>query len=174
MFERMAKAMAIGFIALLIISGVAVSRYDGTASASPVLSASDLSRKDVFGSARLSVGERSNGVEICHRRLTELSFAFARVKRTKNESEIDKARRFCDCFANQVEDRSSRMQYAMAMTVLAKGYAIASPRSFPAFNEYKTAAGKHGMSADEFETMRRELGRSLTQSAEQCAMNMTE
>lgn len=170
MFVQMAKAIGIMIAGLVALAWFFLSNSGTTAVASP--SPDNLTRKDVFGSARLSASERANGIEICNRRITEFSFATVRLKRTKKESDLEKAHRFCDCFANQVEDRSSRMQYAMAMTVLSKGYSIRDNARFPAFAEYKAAARKHGMSGDDFETMRRELGRSLVQSAEQCVTNM--
>ena len=170
MFGQMAKAMAAMVFGLVVMAGFFVGKDWSSASAAP--SPDSLTRKDVFGSARLSAAERANGVEICNRRITEFSFATVRLKRTRNESQLDQARRFCDCFANQVEDRSSRMQYAMAMTVLSKGYSIRDHGRFPAFADYKAVARKHGMSGDDFDAMRRELGRSMAQSAEQCVMNM--
>ncbi len=170
MFGQMAKAIAAMVFGLLMLGSFLIGRDWSPASAAPA--PDSLSRKDVFGSARLTGSERADGVATCNRRIGEFSFAMVRIKRRMNDTESDRARRFCDCFVNQVEDRSSRMQYAMAMTVLAKGYSIQSPRSFPVFGDYKTAARKHGMSGEDFETMRRELGRSMVQSAEQCVLNM--
>ncbi len=170
MFGQMVKAIGVMIVGLIAVGWFFLSNAGSSAIASP--SPDSLSRKDVFGSARLTASERASGVEVCNRRITEFSFATVRLKRTKKESELDKARRFCDCFANQVEDRSSRMQYAMAMTVLSKGYSIRDHARFPAFADYKAASRKHGMSGEDFDAMRRELGRSMIQSAEQCALNM--
>jgi hypothetical protein len=153
-----------------MVGGFLFVKIGSSAVAAP--SPDKMSRKDVFGSARLTPAERTDGVATCHRRITGLAFVFASRGKSRRADLDQNVRRFCDCFVNQVEDRSSLMQYAMAMTVLAKGYAIRDYRSFPAFADYKSAARSHGMSADDFETMRRELGRSLTHAAEQCVENL--
>lgn len=170
MFELVGRVIIGGVVGLVLLIGIVVTKYNSSAVAA--VPPDRLSRKDVYGSARLTTAQRADGVSTCHRRISGFAFVFSSRGKSQRAELDGPVRRFCDCLVNQVEDRSSAMQYAMAMTVLAKGYAVADYRRFPAFAEYKAAARNHGMSGDEFETMRRELGRSLTQSAEQCVEHM--
>lgn len=172
MFGQMAKAMAIMVVGLIVISGVFLAKAGSSASAAP--SPDNMTRKDVFGSVRLTAAERASGVETCNRRFDVFSAAQSQARRKQNLGVTEPARRFCECFVNQIEDRSSRLQYAMAMTVLDKGYLFSSPNAFGTFQKYKSAAERHGMSADDIETMRRDLGSSMKMAAEQCARNMFE
>ena len=62
MFGQMAKAMAAMVFGLVVMAGFFVGKDWSSASAAP--SPDSLTRKDVFGSARLSAAERANGVDV--------------------------------------------------------------------------------------------------------------
>lgn len=172
MIGQLGRLIAAGVFGLIMIVGFLVSRADVFAAAGPA--PGDLTRKDVYGSARLTASQRDDGVKTCRNRIGLFSGMLASRASSRRAAVDEPVRRFCDCFVNQVEDRSSMMQYTMAMNVLSVSSVLSNYRSFPAFPKYKTAAARHGMSTDEFETMRRELGRSLTQAAEQCVSNMVQ
>jgi hypothetical protein len=79
----------------------------------------------------------------------------------------------CDCFVDRLEERTSRLQFLMAMQVVrSAGSAFSAP---PEFRKLAAAAEKIGISTSRFDELakeaRREGGTAILQCAERMAMS---
>lgn len=135
--------------------------------------AETLTRQDVFGSARLSAAERTRHAAHCASNKDKLAAAFGISRRLTDEARKRRADdiyqfvpAFCECFVNQVEDRGSRMQVLMAMSLVEQAGMLFSQPSYGAF---RRAALKAGMTDEQYDAARAEFQRISVRSAELCA-----
>lgn len=135
--------------------------------------AETLTRQDVFGSARLSAAERARHAEHCASNKEKLGSAFSSSWRLTAEARKRKADdvyqfvpAFCECFVSQVEDRGSRMQVLMSLSMLEQAGMIFSQPSYGAF---RRAALKAGMTPEQYGLAHAEFQRISHRSAELCS-----
>ena len=149
-----AAAACVGAVALAAVP-LAVKQPS-----SDVAGQTALSRKDVFGSARLTPVQRNAHTSACVQQLRALPTDFRRLGKGGPNGDRQGAVREefivkqCECLVGQLEDRGSTMQFLMAMDVLVSADVYRRIRRPPAFTEFKSQAQQHGMSTHDFEAIR--------------------
>jgi hypothetical protein len=77
--------------------------------------------------------------------------------------------KFCDCFVNRLEDKTTRLQFAMAMTLIEHGEAGNEAKAAPALSDLKKAALRLGQRTEDYEQSRRDVPALAKASVEGCA-----
>jgi hypothetical protein len=169
----------IAFALTGLLLSIAGCKPSSTAALSALGAQSDLQSFDLAGSARLKGPERDGAIERCSKRSNTLAGPInmrgaGTVNLTSLRASIaDFYRPFCDCFVNELEDRSSKMQFKMTMSLLDQAHDITRNGSVPEFANFRMVAAKHGMTSADFERARSQLHPIARASAGVCYSRLT-
>lgn len=127
----------------------------------------ELKPTDMFRAARLTADERERAVADCTARASKW------MALSNASSKYSSAERRCDCFVNQVEDRGSKLQFAVAMDALANFSWDHSARAIERSTKYRAVALKSGMSEIEYQRALTDTVSIVTTSAQTCMRHLT-
>ena len=142
--------------------------------------ATGLSSRDVHGSADLSNTQRADWVNFCRVRHTAAWAALykhLRVARWDSDGTAAKhhadADDFCTCLVEVVEHRSSRMQVQMMRAMIAGQHFLHELDGKEAFHDFRELAGKHKMSAEDFDGVVKHTDRIMSDARSACSSKAT-
>ncbi|HRK19599.1 MAG TPA: hypothetical protein PK970_11630 [Hyphomicrobiaceae bacterium] len=126
--------------------------------------------EDMYRAARLTAAERQLAVDDCTARASSwisLTKSFARAEARQAATE-----RACDCFVNQMEDRSSKLQFAVAMEAIANAPWTGGRGVSSATAKYRKIARNSGMSDVEYERAMVETRTVMDVAARTCIAHL--
>lgn len=164
--------LAVIVVASVGAGSVVLSSPHGTALLSVVMPGHTyaLRPEDMHRAARLTTAERQQAVDDCTRRASSwisLTKSFARAEARQTITE-----RACDCIVNQVEDRGSKLQFAVAMEAIANAPWTGGRGISAATAKYKKVARNSGMSDIEFERAMEETRTVMEVAARTCIAHL--
>jgi hypothetical protein len=139
----------------------------------------NLSSTDVHGSARLTRNERDAAVALCISKVVHTPISSGgtiRISGTVSDlrkKRTEEATPACDCVINQVEDRSSKLQFLMVMDAIAKANTLFFRRGSPEFSRFWDHAQKAGMNYGEFQAAGRQIERIMASTIDTCSKHLS-
>lgn len=179
------KAIAViigAFIVMLILFGkvlLSAALSNGGMASAPSTSF-NLTYDDIYGNARLTQSERGAAVDLCITKAVNapISGGATSINLRGSISTLRKKRAeeigpMCDCVVNQIEDRSSKMQFLMVMDAVAQTNTLFGRRNPPNFRRYWEQAQKLGMSKNGFHETTRQMDLILSSTFKTCVRHLS-
>lgn len=141
---------------LLLASAVSLSACDDAGTLG------SLSPRELFGATSLTAAERKEQIRSLNWRLNAIADLAA--TRNKQKPDAEQIEEICTCVVDNLQDRTTRLQFSMAMDTIKRG----DIKALPDLSAYRSLAMAKGMSKEDFATQPRELARHLNATFENC------